>query len=86
MTPEERAAAVYSGLRGLDQNCPDDVADIAAAIRAAVLEEREECAKWLETESAMWVVNDNEPDGPVIWKEMTPDEVAAAIRARQSRQ
>ena len=53
MTPEERVRSIEEQLTGIhiDYTCPCDTCRnvLAAEIRAAVEEEREACAKWVES-------------------------------------
>lgn len=59
MTPEERARKVHQEMDWIDrhvklypEDAEEDIARIAAAIRAAVAQEREECARLLESRCA----------------------------------
>lgn len=87
MTPEERADAVWQKLWGEDPDSKHQAA-IAAAIIAAVAEEREACAVEAENNRFGWGVADPFGDSATYggsieeFAKAKGDAIAAAIRAR----
>lgn len=85
MMPNERAAAITDApqfwadtMEGVDLEWIRQ--EIAAAISAAVAEEREACAKWLDAEASMYIGDDDDPCAAAIWQQLM--NAAVAIRTR----
>ena len=77
MTPEERALAVIPARTWLHADEAGDIRrEVAAAVRAAVAEEREACARLADEE------HDFPGANPTSGFVVTARKIAAAIRAR----